>query len=86
MYTKWIVKRLIGLMIFMSLVGVTGFVIYQAGVAQGGGGVGVVNSILSAIGAVGLSGLAVLIFMGILVFAFCPFRKRGRLNSQDYDS
>ncbi|TAK14070.1 MAG: hypothetical protein EPO32_03125 [Anaerolineae bacterium] len=72
-------------MIFVSMLAAVGFVAYQAGAAQGIELDALVIGPLSIIGLFCLSGVAFMMFMGSMVFVFCPFRKFRRTNSQEFD-
>jgi hypothetical protein len=84
MFMRGFVFRMIALALFAVFLTAGGYVVYQAGATQAaapGAGAG-----LSPLALLCGAGLLFFAILGGLTFAFCPFRKRGRMNSQVYDS
>ncbi|MBI3160505.1 MAG: hypothetical protein HYZ26_12985 [Chloroflexi bacterium] len=86
MFRNGFIFRLAGVLFLIVLLAAGGYIAYQAGAAQGGGpGLGI-GTPFGLFGALCLSGLFLFVFLGALTLTFCPFRKRGRMNTQEYDS
>ncbi len=85
MFYKSVIARLIGMLIFVAVLGTVGYIAYQAGAAGNTAGVELPLG-LAGLGALCLGGALFFMTVGALVFVFCPFGRRGRMKSQEFDS